>query len=987
PSTSALNSLTGAFDLSIAPSGGYAITWTPGPSACENPHTVSIQVDSLVAAVYDYDSVYCVGSSANTLNSVSFLPPGGFFQEVGGSGNLVFLDSITGELDLDSTPAASQYIVQYVVTGGCVSLTRDTFEVRIAANANFNIASSVCSNEDSLAATGFVPGGNFISSTGDINFFSPSSAGIIEVDSCTIGGPFTLFYFVNDHVCPDTVERHVTISPAPTASVDYVDSPYCLKDSDPIPFFISGSTGGTYSISPTGTIGAASGIVDLMATGPGQYAINYTATVSGCTAVFELDSIEILPMPITNFDLLDTSLCQNSGLHLIQVITSAGAAFSQFSMTNGQFVGFPGAISGNNSINTDTLPAGGPFRIHRLVDDGTCKDSLVDYVWILIEEDPSFIYAPSEYCQSDRDPSPLISGDGGGTFIEINSTGLVMADSTGLIEVSASSPGIHTIQYTTSGPCPQSSTFDVLITSSTSPNFGYLENSYCETNTDTIFPNAVPNLPLGYYHFEVSNPGLVLIDSLTGALDIFASDTGSYNVTLYLDSTSGNCITEARVSIEILGYEDDSIDFDTPICKTDSFLQIRYDSTKSGVFFAPSGLVWEDRDSGLVAIYATAVGSYQIRYEITGICAEQFTKTLSVENPADPSFQFPLGERAFCPSEGSTVANPVNPGGVFTWTNFPTTTTGTLLLDSLTGVINLSGSSSGSYDVNYRTNLGCDGDTTIQILVYSNPAAPRIDLSPNDSICLGQTLEVSGFGSSFFKIRVNGVERTTQSTLQVPDLDSNAIIEVVFITQQLCKDSLDTLITVLPIPNGIPIVNFPTITGTDEIDFDMTTNVDNTSFSWTLAGIGLVTFDKTLDSIAPILIGDYGNIHVVPTLSNGYEPAQAVFSIVPEAYGCVGDTDVVIIKINPNDLPIFIPEVFTPNDDLKNDRWLIQWNNNIDPNNYTMLLYNRSGGQVERFDHLRDDWDGGSLPDGVYWWYLYQGHALFMKGAVTIRRR
>ena len=105
-----------------------------------------------------------------------------------------------------------------------------------------------------------------------------------------------------------------------------MDSPYCLKDSDPIPFFISGSTGGTYSISPTGTIGAASGIVDLMATGPGQYAINYTATVSGCTAVFELDSIEILPMPITNFDLLDTSLCQNSGLHLIQVITSAGAA-------------------------------------------------------------------------------------------------------------------------------------------------------------------------------------------------------------------------------------------------------------------------------------------------------------------------------------------------------------------------------------------------------------------------------------------------------------------------------------------------------------------------------------------------------------------------------------------------------------------------------------------------------------------------------------
>jgi gliding motility-associated-like protein len=985
PATAALNSLTGAFDLNVAPSGGYAITWTPGPSSCENPHTDLIQLDSLVAADYDYDSIYCIGSSNNQIGTVNFLPPGGYFEQVGGS-NLVFLDSLTGQLDLNLTPPALQYIVQYVVTGGCVSLTRDTFEVRTAANAFFNIPNSVCSNEDSLVATGFAPGGTFISLTGDIKFFPPASQGIINVDSCTVGGPFTVIYFVNDPVCPDTVERHVTISPAPTATVNYTDSPYCVKESDPIPFFVSGASGGTFSILPTGTISSSTGIVDLTATGPGQYTINYNVTVSGCNNAFVVDTILILQMPPTNFDLLDTSLCQNSGLHLIQTITSAGSSFSQFTMTNGQFVAFPGAISGNNSVNTDTLPAGGPFRIHRLVDDGVCKDSLVDYVWILPEEDPGFIYAPSEYCQSDRDPSPLITGVGGGIFGEINSTGLVIDDSTGLIDVSASSPGIHTVQYNTGGPCAETATFDVLVTSSTSPDFGYLENTYCETNTDTVSPNLVPDPP-AFYHFTVSSAGLVMLDSLTGALDIFASDVGTYNVTLTLDSTSGNCVTEATVSIEILEYENDSIFFPSSVCKTDSFMQILYDTTKSGVFFAPSGLVWEDRATGLVAVYATAVGTYQVTYQITGICAEQFTRTLTVENPADPFFEFPDGDKDFCRSEGSTIAAPTTTGGFFSWFNSSGTRIPALVMDTLTGVVNLSASTSGVYDITYNTGAGCAGDTTVRIIVFPNPASPQIRLEPNDSICLGQSLLITGAGSSFFKIKVNGVIETTQAQLEANNLDSSAIIEVVFITQQLCRDSLDTIVTVLPIPNGIPIVDFPTITGNDEIDFNMTTNVDNTSFNWTLAGVGMVSFDKDEDSILPLLVNDLGNIHVVPTLSNGYEPAQAVFSIVPHAYGCVGDTDIVTIKINPNDLPIFIPEVFTPNDDGKNDRWLIQWNQDVIPSNYKMFIFNRSGGQVEKFEYLRDDWDGGSLPDGVYWWRLYEGNEELFKGAVTIRRR
>ncbi len=74
----------------------------------------------------------------------------------------------------------------------------------------------------------------------------------------------------------------------------------------------------------------------------------------------------------------------------------------------------------------------------------------------------SFAYPKSGYCQAGIDPTPTIYGTPGGTFtapaqISINAM-------TGTIDVSASTPGgPYNITYTTSGPCPVSSTFAVSI--------------------------------------------------------------------------------------------------------------------------------------------------------------------------------------------------------------------------------------------------------------------------------------------------------------------------------------------------------------------------------------------------------------------------------------------------------------------------------------------------------------------------------------------
>ena len=66
---------------------------------------------------------------------------------------------------------------------------------------------------------------------------------------------------------------------------------------------------------------------------------------------------------------------------------------------------------------------------------------------------------------------------------------------------------------------------------------------------------------------------------------------------------------------------------------------------------------------------------------------------------------------------------------------------------------------------------------------------------------------------------------------------------------------------------------------------------------------------------------------------------------------------------------IFIPEVFTPNGDGAYDTWQCSWTDEVDPAGWSMVVYNRSGGEVHRMP-LNEQWDGGTLPDAVFWWKL-----------------
>ena len=128
-----------------------------------------------------------------------------------------------------------------------------------------------------------------------------------------------------------------------------------------------------------------------------------------------------------------------------------------------------------------TVASGAQFYV--LVDNGNCSDvATVDYT-VNSLDDPSFTYAGTPYCPTDTDPVVTITGNTGGTFSAL--AGLAIDTGLGQIDLSASTPGNHTVTYTTGGICPTSSTFDIEILDDQAPVAQPADNITCDAFTAT----------------------------------------------------------------------------------------------------------------------------------------------------------------------------------------------------------------------------------------------------------------------------------------------------------------------------------------------------------------------------------------------------------------------------------------------------------------------------------------------------------------------
>ena len=91
---------------------------------------------------------------------------------------------------------------------------------------------------------------------------------------------------------------------------------------------------------------------------------------------------------------------------------------------------------------------------------------------------------------------------------------------------------------------------------------------------------------------------------------------------------------------------------------------------------------------------------------------------------------------------------------------------------------------------------------------------------------------------------------------------------------------------------------------------------------------------------------------------------------------------------------VFAPELFTPNNDGQNDRYVIKGLNHYPDNNF--VVFNRWGNKVYELNGYYDQWDGTSnarmtignrtLPVGVYYYVLKYGENKEKEGALFLER-
>ncbi|MBK5284481.1 MAG: PKD domain-containing protein, partial [Bacteroidia bacterium] len=110
--------------------------------------------------------------------------------------------------------------------------------------------------------------------------------------------------------------------------------------------------------------------------------------------------------------------------------------------------------------------------------------------------------------------------------------------------------------------------------------------------------------------------------------------------------------------------------------------------------------------------------------------------------------------------------------------------------------------------------------------------------------------------------------------------------------------------------------------------------------------------------------------------------------IVNEGNRCKDDTSVSIVLDEQYFAEYFIPNIFTPNNDGYNQRFVIQGTDFC--GDFHIQIYNRWGELKFESSDITDAWDGTwkgkDVPDGVYF-YIINGSRIHKTGTVTVKRK
>jgi len=269
-----------------------------------------------------------------------------------------------------------------------------------------------------------------------------------------------------------------------------------------------------------------------------------------------------------------------------------------------------------------------------------------------------------------------------------------------------------------------------------------------------------------------------------------------------------------------------------------------------------------------------------------------------------------------------------------------------------------------------QSTFGCLDTAYATVLVV-----PDFEVTVNsDSICEGEsTLLIANGATTYSWTPLEGLNNVTGT--EVLASPGNTTIYTVTGYKNGCYESAQSTVVVIPLTNAT-ITATPNPVTTLESTVLFSSNIGNSSQSWYLDNLFLsaqLSFAYDMPQIA----GEY-----------------LVFLVTQNELGCVS-IDSIIIVVN-DDIVIYVPNSFTPDNDGFNQIFIPVVSGEVDKNfGYTFQIYNRWGEVVFKTTDISNGWDGTykgmSCPDGVYTWTIqykakYNSSIFEESGHVTLLR-
>lgn len=953
--------------------------------ACPDTVTRTVVLFPDRDATFTYgDTVFCSADAVQLPIIVG--DTGGVFSSTPGGLNL---DPNTGAIDPGASTTAITYTVTYNTPSPCQE--NSTWQVRIEEQIpTFDIPASVCINQaqNLITPTGpFTSGGVFSEPTGLLSV-NPSS-GVINLTNSQ-PGTYTVTYTTGGS-CALVDRDTIIVVGAVSAAFSYPQTIYCTFDNDPFPQ-ITGTTNGAFTIAPTAPINGTSGRIDLANTNVGPYTITYI--VGGAcpdTSTFSINVVAPEDASFSYASIPTDSICVTDPVRThLPTPATPGGLYSILPVSGQPFFN---TGTGQISLNNATALAGTYVVTYTTQGANGCPNSFSRLITIRPQDVAGFVYPAPSFCQGDFDPSATPTGTAVGTYSSLSGPGpLVIDANTGRVDLDASTAGTHTIQFITSGICPDTSTQQLTILEQGNAAFDFPLTEFCRTGA--IVPQA--NLlgdNNGVFSVPDTNFNVTFSNNNLGIIDLGSSNSGlNINIMHAVPGPSGGCPDTAYFAISIVNPDTSvSITYpDTFYCNTDTNPRAIIQGDSSGVFssFPQGGLIFLNNNNGLIDLASSTPGSYTVSYAIQNACLDTSTSfTLRIAGQSDPAFDYDRIE--YCQSDQDPTPIPLDSGGVYT------EQTGNLIFADNIGTIDLSASQPGPYLVYYSSPGPCPDTDFRQVTINSNPNI-NLDIDPKSELCERDSVIITVAGGTASSVTtfkrfnefgtfMDSLVGTSYVRVDMADGDS---VGVTIREPSGCFSSGGQRFRVFKYPEFTHFNAPITISADRPVEIVVGADEDSTYFfySFNTSPPGSMVPEVGVGASAPIQnVGDSTSIEERFTLLSDRDPSQVTFLIRAIAKGgCAGDDSTIVINVNPNNSDIFIPEAFTPNGDDINDLWQIQLRGDQDVNDFRLDLYNDFGGLVKEMNPIEVDWDGDNLPDGVYWWILYKRNVLYLKGGLTI---